>query len=67
MGLPTHLVYYYLKDKFTLLAKVYFMGIRIKHYSLMMSLAKPFEIQNGANFSLCHSEDVSYPKTRCNG
>ncbi len=38
------------------------MGIKIKHCSLMMSSARPFKIQNGADFSLSHSEDVSYPK-----
>jgi hypothetical protein len=28
----------------------------------MMSLARPFEIQNGTNFFLSHSKDVNYPK-----
>jgi hypothetical protein len=28
----------------------------------MMSLAMPFEIQNGTEFSLNHLEDVNYPK-----
>jgi len=36
------------------------MGTRIKHCSLMMNLARPFEIQNGVDFSLSHSEDVNY-------
>ncbi len=53
--------------KFTLFAEVYLMGIGIKHCSLMMSLARPFEIQNGAGFFLNHSKEVSYQKTRCNG
>ncbi len=53
--------------KFTLLLEVYLMGIMIKHCSLMMSLVRPFKIQNEAKFSLNHSEDMNYPKTRCNG
>jgi len=28
----------------------------------MMSLARPFKIQNGVDFSLSHSEDANYPK-----
>jgi hypothetical protein len=48
--------------EFTLLAKVYFMGIRIKHCSLMMSLTRPFKIQNETAFSLSHLKDMSYPK-----
>jgi hypothetical protein len=47
--------------------EVCFMGIRIKIYSLMMSLARPFEIQNEVYFSLNHLEDMSYLKTRYNG
>jgi hypothetical protein len=43
------------------------MGIGIKHCSLMMSLPRPFEIQNGMDFSLSHSKDVNYPKTNNNG
>jgi hypothetical protein len=43
------------------------MGIGIKHYSLTRSLARPFEIKNGVDFSLSHSEDVNYSKTRCSG
>jgi hypothetical protein len=38
------------------------MGIGIKHYSLMMSLARPFKIQNGMDFSLSHLMVVNYPK-----
>ncbi len=38
------------------------MGIGIKHCSLMMSLTKPFEIQNGADFSLSHLKDMNYQK-----
>jgi len=38
------------------------MGIGIKHCSLMMSLARPFEIQNGTNFFKNHLEDANYPK-----
>jgi hypothetical protein len=38
------------------------MGTWIKHCSLMMNLTRPFEIQNGADFSLSHSEDKTYPK-----
>jgi hypothetical protein len=53
--------------EFTLLAEVCLMRTRIKHYSLMMHLAKPFEIQNGVDFYLNHSKDVNYPKTRHNG
>jgi hypothetical protein len=30
----------------------------------MMSLTRPFEIQNGADFSLSLSKDMSYPKIR---
>ncbi len=40
------------------------MGIGIKHCSLMMNLTRPFKIQNGAYFSLSHSKDVNYPKTK---
>jgi hypothetical protein len=47
--------------------EVCLMGITIKNYSLMMSLARPFEIQNEVDFSLNYLEDMSYPKTRCNG
>ncbi len=52
--------------KFTFHAKVYLMGIWIKHCSLMMSLTRPFKIQNGIAFSFNHLEDVNHPKTRCN-
>ncbi len=38
------------------------MGIGIKHCSLMMSLTRPFKIQNGMDFFLNHLEDVNYPK-----
>jgi hypothetical protein len=38
------------------------MGIGIKHCSLMMNITKPSEIQNGADFSLSHLEDMSYPR-----
>ncbi len=47
--------------------EVCLMGTWIKHYSLIMNLARPFEIQNGLEFSLNHLEDMNYPKTRCNG
>ncbi len=51
--------------EFTLFTEVYLMGIGIKHYSLMMSLARPFKIQNGMDFSLSHLMVVNYPKKRC--
>jgi len=69
MGQLTLSIYYYLKD----LDQVHFAcrgllyGDMIKHYSLMMSLAKPFEIQIRVDFSLNHLEDMSYLKTRYNG
>ncbi len=47
-----------------MLIEVHLMGTWIKHCSLMMSLARPFEIQNGADFSLSLSKDMSYPKIR---
>jgi hypothetical protein len=52
---------------FTLLAEVFLMDTRIKHCSFMMNLTRPFEIQNGRDFSLNHLEDVNYPRTWCNG
>jgi hypothetical protein len=32
---------------------------------LTKNLTRPFEILNGTDFSLSHSEDVNYSKTRC--
>jgi hypothetical protein len=69
MGQLTLSIYYYLKD----LDQVHFAcrglpyGDKIKHYSSMMRLAKPFEIQIQVDFSLSHSKGVGYLKTRCNG
>jgi hypothetical protein len=61
-GPLTHFVYYYLKDLnwIHLAWRGLLYGDRVKHYSLMMNLTRPFEIQNGGNFSLSHSKDVNY-------
>ncbi len=47
MGQFTCSIYYYLKDldQVHLLAEVCLMGIGIKHYQLMMSLARPFKME----------------------
>jgi hypothetical protein len=36
------------------------MGTWIKQCSLMMNLTRPFEIQNGMDFSLNHSKDILF-------